>query len=77
MASAKSSTRLFRTQKRLLKNKYTYPFTETSLSFTATSAAEVKYEATKTDPENSIVGVDEYFMTNSGLDKLGKKFYSI
>ena len=50
------------------KNKYKYPFTETSLSFTATSTAEVKYEGAKTDPENAIVGVDEYFMTNSGLE---------
>ncbi len=50
------------------QNKYKYPFTETSLSFTATSAAEVKYEATKTDPENSIVGVDEHFISNSGLE---------
>ena len=50
------------------KNKYKYPFTQTSLSFTATSAAEVKYEATKTDPENTVVGVDEHFITNSGLE---------
>ena len=50
------------------KNKYGYPFTQTSLSFTATSAAEIKYESTKTDPENAIVGVDEFFMTNSGLE---------
>ncbi|SHN10890.1 ABC transporter permease [Flavobacterium xinjiangense] len=50
------------------KNKYKYPFTETSLSFTATTTAEVKYEGAKTDPENAIVGVDEYFMTNSGLE---------
>ena len=50
------------------KNKYKYPFTETSVSFTATSTAEIKYESTKTDPENTIVGVDEYFMTNSGLE---------
>lgn len=50
------------------KNKYKYPFTETSISFTATSTAEIKYESTKTDPENTIVGVDEYFMTNSGLE---------
>lgn len=57
------------------KNKYKYPFTETSLSFTATSAAEVKYEATKTDPEISIVGVDEHYITNSGLEtKLGRNF---
>ncbi|SHG47297.1 putative ABC transport system permease protein [Flavobacterium fluvii] len=50
------------------KNKYKYPFTETSVSFTATSTAEIKYESQKTDPENTIVGVDEYFMTNSGLE---------
>lgn len=57
------------------KNKYKYPFTETSISFTATSAAEIKYESTKTDPENTIVGVDEYFMTNSGLEtSLGRNF---
>jgi putative ABC transport system permease protein len=57
------------------KNEYDYPFTETSLSFTATSTAEVKYEATKTDPEIAVVGVDEYFMTNSGLEtSLGRNF---
>ncbi|NGY35978.1 FtsX-like permease family protein [Flavobacterium sp. XN-5] len=57
------------------KDKYDFPFTETSLSFTATSTAEVKYEATKTDPEIAVVGVDEYFMTNSGLEtSLGRNF---
>lgn len=50
------------------KSKYKYPLTETSVSFTATSTAEIKYESTKTDPENTIVGVDEYFMVNSGLE---------
>jgi putative ABC transport system permease protein len=50
------------------KNKYSYPLTETSISFTATSTAEIKFESTKTDPENKIVGVDEYFMVNSGLE---------
>jgi putative ABC transport system permease protein len=49
------------------KNKYKFPLTETSISFTATSTAEIKYESTKTDPENTIVGVDEYFLINSGL----------
>ena len=57
------------------KNKYKYPLTETSLSFTATSSAEVKYEAEKTDPEISVVGVDEHFLTNSGLEtNLGRNF---
>lgn len=50
------------------KNKYKYPFTETSLSFTATTTAEVKYIDKKTDPEITIVGVDEHFINNSGLE---------
>jgi putative ABC transport system permease protein len=57
------------------KNKYKYPLTETSISFTATSTAEIKFESTKTDPENIIVGVDEFFMANSGLEtSLGRNF---
>jgi putative ABC transport system permease protein len=48
---------------------------ETSLSFTATSNAEVKYEANKTDPEITVLGVDEYFMNNSGLEtSIGRNF---
>lgn len=59
------------------KNKFNYPFTETSVSFTATTIAEVKYEAEKTDPSISVVGVDEYFITNSGLEtSLGRNFNS-
>jgi putative ABC transport system permease protein len=50
------------------KNKYNYPLTETSLSFTATSTAEVKYETEKTDPQISVLGVDEHFLVNSGLE---------
>ena len=57
------------------QNKFKYPFTETSLSFTATSKAEVKFGATKTDPEITIVGVDENFIPNSGLEtNLGRNF---
>ncbi|MFC4477216.1 ABC transporter permease [Flavobacterium chungangensis] len=57
------------------KSKYKYPFTETSLSFTATTTAEVKYLSEKTDPEITIVGVDEHFITNSGLEtSLGRSF---
>ena len=59
------------------KKKYNYPMTETSLSFTATSTAEVKYEALKTDPEISVLGVDEHFLSNSGLEThLGRNFNS-
>ena len=57
------------------KENYQYPFTETSLSFTATSRAEVKFESQKTDPEISVVGVDEHFLGNSGLETtLGRNF---
>lgn len=57
------------------KEKYNYPLTQSSLSFQATSTAEVKYEADKTDPEISIMGVDEHFITNSGLEiSLGRNF---
>lgn len=57
------------------KENYQYPFAETSLSFTATSRAEVKFESQKTDPEISVVGVDEHFLGNSGLQTtLGRNF---
>lgn len=57
------------------QDKFKYPFTETSLSFTATSRAEVKYEANETDPEIKVVGVDENFIPNSGLEtSLGRNF---
>ena len=59
------------------KKKYNYPMTETSLSFTATSTAEIKYDALKTDPEISVLGVDEHFLVNSGLEThLGRNFNS-
>ncbi len=50
------------------KQKYNYPTTFTSVSFTAVSNAEVKYESKKTNPEITVLGVDEYFLTNSGLE---------
>lgn len=50
------------------KESYEYPFTRTSISFTGTTSAEVKYENEKTDPEVSILGVNENFLTNSGLE---------
>lgn len=50
------------------KEKYVFPMTQTSLSFTATASAEVKYENQKTDPEITVLGVDEFYVTNSGLE---------
>jgi putative ABC transport system permease protein len=55
-------------QAKAYKDKYNYPLTHTSLSFTATSAAEVKFENEKSDPEISVLGVDEFFTTNSGIE---------
>ena len=54
-------------QAREFQEKYDFPFTTTSLSFTAASAVEVKYAGEKTDPEIQIVGVDENFCPNKGL----------
>jgi putative ABC transport system permease protein len=57
------------------KEKYDYPFTHTSLSFTATSVAEVKYENEKTDPAIAVLGVDEFFTTNGGFEVVqGRNF---
>ena len=57
------------------KNKFNYPLTHTSISFTAASTAEVKFENKKTDPEISIIGVDDYFTINSGLQVVqGRNF---
>ncbi len=63
------------TQAKEFKDKYSYPFTYCSLSFTATSTAEVKYESDKTDPEISVLGVDNHFIPNSGLETVyGRNF---
>ena len=59
------------------KEKYNYALTQTSLSFIATSSAEVKFENQKTDPEISVLGIDDYFLTNSGLEVTqGRNFNS-
>ena len=64
-------------QAREFQDKYDFPFTTTSLSFTAASAVEVKYAGEKTDPEIQIVGVDENFCPNKGLEVTkGRNFNS-
>ncbi|RZJ64151.1 MAG: FtsX-like permease family protein [Flavobacterium sp.] len=55
-------------QAKQFKDKYDFPFTSVSLSFTATGGAEVKYESEKTDPNISVVGADEMFLPNKGLE---------
>jgi len=56
-------------------SEYNYPFTKSSLSFTATTKAEVRFESDKTDPEISVLGVDNQFIENSGLEtQSGRNF---
>ncbi|MBF6641060.1 ABC transporter permease [Flavobacterium sp. J49] len=65
------------TEAKNFKEKYNYPLTQTSISFVATSAAEVKFENQKTDPEISVLGIDEHFLSNSGLEVTqGRSFNS-
>ncbi len=60
---------------RIFKEKYKYPFTYCSLSFTATRKAQIKFLSKKTDPEISVLGVDEFFLPNGGLEtQLGRNF---
>ncbi len=55
-------------QAKAFKENYEYPLTTTSLSFIAVTNAEVKFESEKTEPEISVLGIDENFIGNSGLE---------
>ena len=48
--------------------KYNAPLTQTAISFTGSRTTEVKYNSIKTDPETTIVGANEHFINNSGLE---------
>ncbi|WMI67670.1 ABC transporter permease [Mangrovimonas sp. YM274] len=50
------------------EDQYNYPYTKTSISFYGTSSAEVKYENQKTDPEVAVIGANEQYIQNSGLE---------
>ncbi|WP_338409213.1 ABC transporter permease [uncultured Flavobacterium sp.] len=64
-------------QARDFQEKYNFPFTTTSLSFSAASGIEVKYKDKKTDPEINIIGVDDNFCPNKGLNiAKGRNFNS-
>lgn len=47
---------------------YSYPFTNTSVSFRGTGRAEVKFESEKTDPEVQVYGVNEHYLDNTGTN---------
>ena len=64
-------------QAKAFKDKFNFPYTTTSLSFTAASGIEVKHQGDKTDPEINIIGVDENFCPNKGLEVVkGRNFNS-
>ncbi len=50
------------------EENYDFPFTSVGISFFGTSFAEVKYENNKTDPEVAVLGSNENFIENSGLE---------
>ena len=50
------------------KQQLDNPFAKTSISMNVASSAEVKYENKKTDPLAVVIGVDEYYIGNSGLE---------
>ncbi|TPV33749.1 FtsX-like permease family protein [Paucihalobacter ruber] len=50
------------------EEQFSYPGSKTSVSFFGTNSAEVKFENKKTDPEVSVLGINEHFINNSGLE---------
>lgn len=53
---------------RNFESRYNFPLTQTSVAFTGTTTAEVKYLNKKTDPEVQVLGVNHNFLSNSGLE---------
>ena len=53
------------------------PYAQTSISFTAAANIEVKSDNRKTDPEATVLGVDDFYFENSGLElEKGRVFNS-
>lgn len=62
-------------QARTFINEYDFPGTQTSISFRATSNAEVKYGSEKTDPEIQVYGANEHYLENTAsLLDYGRNF---
>ncbi len=60
---------------RQFKDKFQYPFSKTSISFTGTRNAEVKYENEETDPEVAVLGINENYLENTGTEvETGRNF---
>lgn len=57
------------------ESQYSFPSTQTAISFTGTGSAEIKYENEKTDPEIAVMGINQYYLINSGLEvEEGREF---
>lgn len=53
--------------------KFEFPEARTSISFLGTSNAEISYENKKTEPEVNVIGINENYLINSGLNlELGR-----
>jgi putative ABC transport system permease protein len=56
------------------KERFVFP-SKVSLSFQATSLAKAQYEETETNPNISLIGIDENYLETKGLDiDLGRNF---
>ena len=65
------------TQVKDFVDRYKYPYSQVSISFTGTTSAEVKYKNEKTDPEVTVLGSNENYLENSGLElEQGRAFNS-
>ncbi|MFP9116080.1 ABC transporter permease [Flavobacterium sp. RHBU_3] len=67
-ADARENPAITYPQAKAFKDRYNFPGIKTSLSFVAASNAEVKFGTKKSDPEITVVGADENFLPNSGLE---------
>lgn len=47
---------------------YDFPFTQVAVSFYGSVTSEVKYESKKTDPEVAVIGANQHYIENSGLE---------
>lgn len=49
-------------------DNYDFPTAQASISFLGTNSAEVSFENKKTEPEVSVIGINENYLINSGVE---------
>lgn len=49
-------------------DNYDFPTAQASISFLGTNSAEVSFENKKTEPEVSVIGINENYLINSGIE---------